>query len=58
MLYGQVAGLVFARLYFRGSDPLVCTLQAFAIYSVGFVAYPIGAALFGHWCDRIGRKTT
>src|SRR6266404_4257417 len=49
LLYGQVAGLVFAKLYFPGSDPLVGTLQAFAIYAVGFVARPVGAALFGEW---------
>ena len=58
LLYGQVAGLVFAKLYFPGSDPLVGTLQAFAIYAVGFVARPVGAALFGHYGDRIGRKVT
>src|SRR5216110_621384 len=58
LLYGQVAGLVFAKLYFPGSDPLVGTLQAFAIYAVGFVARPVGAALFGHYGDRIGRKST
>src|SRR6266404_1580312 len=56
LLYGQVAGLVFAKLYFPGSDPLVGTLQAFAIYAVGFVARPVGAAIFGHYGDRIGRK--
>ena len=58
LLYGQVAGLVFAKLYFPGSDPLVGTLQAFAIYAVGFVAHPVGAAIFGHYGDRIGRKAT
>src|SRR5438105_13195123 len=58
LLYGQVAGLVFAKLYFPGSDPLVGTLQAFAIYAVGFVARPVGAAIFGHSGDRIGRKAT
>src|SRR5713226_5304970 len=58
LLYGQVAGLVFAKLYFPGSDPLVGTLQAFAIYAVGFVARPVGAAIFGHYGDRIGRKST
>ena len=50
------AGLVFAKLYFPQSDPLVGTLQAFAVYAVGFVARPIGAAIFGHYGDRIGRK--
>src|SRR6266404_1745924 len=58
LLYGLVAPLAFGKLYFPGSDPLVGTLQAFAIYAVGFVARPVGAALFGHYGDRIGRKTT
>ncbi|HTJ24954.1 MAG TPA: MFS transporter [Candidatus Limnocylindria bacterium] len=57
-LYSTVTGLVFAKLYFPNSDPLVGTLQAFAIYAVGFVARPIGAAIFGHFGDRIGRKAT
>jgi metabolite-proton symporter len=57
-LYSTVTGLVFAKLYFPKSDPLVGTLQAFAIYAVGFVARPIGAAIFGHYGDRIGRRST
>src|SRR5262252_9318424 len=57
-LYSTVTGLVFAKLFFPNSDPLVGTLQAFAIYAVGFVARPIGAAIFGHYGDRIGRKST
>ena len=56
LLYGQVAGLVFAKLYFPKSDPLVGALLAFSTYAVGFVARPIGAAIFGHYGDRIGRK--
>jgi MFS family permease len=56
LLYGQVASIVFAKLFFPTSAPLVGTLQAFAIYFVGFVARPIGAAIFGHYGDRIGRK--
>src|ERR1700760_4028357 len=55
-LYSTVTGLVFAKLYFPESDPLVGTLQAFGIYAVGFVARPVGAAIFGHYGDRIGRK--
>ena len=55
-LYSTVTGLVFAKLYFPESDPLVGTLQAFGIYAVGFVSRPIGAAIFGHYGDRIGRK--
>jgi MFS family permease len=58
LLYVQVAPLVFAKLYFPSSDPLVGTLQAFGIYAVGFVSRPIGAALFGHYGDRVGRKVT
>src|SRR3977135_1294403 len=57
-LYSIVTGLVFAKLYFPQSDPLIGTLQAFAIYAVGFIARPIGAAIFGHYGDRIGRKST
>src|SRR6202008_705127 len=56
LLYGQMAAIVFARLYFPSSDPLTGTLEAFAVFAVGFVARPIGAAIFGHYGDRIGRK--
>jgi MFS family permease len=55
-IYGTVTGLVFAKLYFPGSNPLTGTLQAFAIYAVGFAARPVGAAIFGHYGDRVGRK--
>ena len=57
-LYSTVTGLVFGRLFFPHSDPLVGTLEAFTIYAVGFVARPVGAAIFGHYGDRIGRKST
>lgn len=57
-LYSTVTGLVFAQLFFPRSEPLVGTLEAFAVYAVGFVARPIGAAIFGHYGDRIGRKST
>ena len=57
-LYSTVTGLVFAKLFFPRSDPWVGTLEAFAIYAVGFIARPIGAAIFGHYGDRIGRKST
>src|SRR5262249_25742010 len=57
-LYSVVTGLVFAKLFFPNSDPLTGTLEAFAIYAVGFVARPVGAAIFGHYGDRIGRKAT
>src|SRR5260370_31159249 len=55
-LYSTVTPLVFASLFFPNSDPLTGTLNAFGIYFVGFVARPIGAAIFGHYGDRIGRK--
>ncbi len=57
-LYSTLTSLVFVKLYFPNSDPLVGTLQAFSVYAVGFVARPIGAAIFGHYGDRIGRKAT
>jgi MFS family permease len=55
LLYSTVTGIVFARLYFPTSDPLIGTLQAYVIFFVGFAARPIGAAIFGHYGDRIGR---
>jgi MFS family permease len=58
LLYGQVTALVFGRLFFPKSDPLVGVLEAFAVFFIGFVGRPIGAAIFGHWGDRIGRKAT
>ena len=58
LLYSTVTGLVFGKLFFPHSDPLVGVLEAFAIYTVGFIARPIGAAIFGHYGDRIGRKAT
>ncbi len=57
-LYSLASGLVFAKLYFPKDDPLTGTLNAFAIYAVGFLARPVGAAIFGHYGDRIGRKPT
>ena len=58
LLYGLVAPLALGKLYFPASDPLVGTLQAFGIYAVGFLSRPVGAAIFGHYGDRIGRKVT
>ncbi len=57
-LYGTAAGLVFGKLYFPNSDALAGTLLAFGTYFIGFVGRPIGAAIFGHYGDRIGRKAT
>jgi metabolite-proton symporter len=55
-LYGVAAATVFPALFFPQSDPFVATLLSFTTFFVGFVARPLGAALFGHYGDRIGRK--
>jgi len=57
-IYGTAAGLVFGKLFFPNEDPLTATLAAFGTYFVGFIGRPIGAAIFGHYGDRIGRKAT
>src|SRR5271169_244177 len=57
-LYGTAAGLVFGKLFFPNNDALSATLLAFGTYFIGFVGRPIGAAIFGHYGDRIGRKAT
>ena len=57
-LYGTAAGLVFGKLFFPNQDALTATLLAFSTYFIGFVGRPIGAAIFGHYGDRIGRKAT
>lgn len=57
-LYGTAAATVFADVFFPKSTPYAGVLASFATYAVGFAARPIGAAIFGHWGDRIGRKAT
>jgi MFS family permease len=57
-IYGTAAGLVFGKLFFPHQDPLSATLLSFGTYFVGFAARPVGAAIFGHYGDRIGRKAT
>ena len=57
-LYNTAAALVFPHLFFPASSAYAGAMQSFATYFVGFAARPIGAAIFGHWGDRIGRKTT
>ena len=56
LIYGVGAALVFNKLFFPSFDPLVGTLAAFGSYAVGFVARPLGGAIFGHFGDRLGRK--
>jgi MFS family permease len=59
LLYGTVTALVFGKLYFpHAASPLMGVLEAFSVFFIGFVGRPIGAAIFGHWGDRIGRKAT
>ena len=55
-LYGVAAAAVFPQKFFPGSDPFVATMLSFTTFFVGFVARPIGAAIFGHFGDRVGRK--
>jgi len=57
-IYGTAAGLIFGKLYFPNENPLTATLAAFGTYFIGFASRPIGAAIFGHYGDRIGRKGT
>src|SRR3954463_2144225 len=57
-LYGTAAALVFPHLFFPNASHYVGLLAAFATYFVGFLARPVGAAIFGHWGDRLGRKRT
>jgi MFS family permease len=57
-LYGTVAALVFPELFFPNSSNYVGVLEAFATFAVGFAARPVGAAIFGHYGDRIGRRNT
>ena len=56
LLYGVAAATVFPRKFFPGSDLFIATLLSFSTFFVGFVARPIGAAIFGHYGDRLGRR--
>ncbi|ACI93858.1 major facilitator family transporter [Afipia carboxidovorans OM5] len=56
-LYGVVAGIVFNHLYFPSHDILVSTMLAYTTFAVGFVTRPLGGVIFGHFGDRIGRKS-
>jgi metabolite-proton symporter len=57
-IYATAAVLVFPKLFFPGSDPATATLQSLATFALAFLARPVGAALFGHFGDRKGRKAT
>ncbi|MFJ4186404.1 MFS transporter [Kitasatospora sp. NPDC089509] len=55
-VYGTAAALVFGKVFFPNSDPLTGTLLSFLTYAIGFAARPLGALVFGHFGDRVGRK--
>ena len=55
-IYGTAAALVFPKLFFPEASPFLGTVLAFATFGVGFVARPLGGAIFGHFGDRLGRK--
>ncbi|PXY36909.1 MFS transporter [Prauserella flavalba] len=57
-LYNTAAALIFPAVFFPESSSYAGAMQSFATYAVGFAARPIGAAIFGYWGDRIGRKAT
>ncbi len=57
-LYGTAAAIVFPAVFFPKWSAYAGTLESFATYAVGFAARPVGAAIFGHWGDRLGRKAT
>jgi MFS family permease len=56
-IYGLIAPLVFDQLFFPKFDQLTATLAVFATFAVGFLARPLGGVIFGHFGDRIGRKS-
>ena len=56
-LYGTAAALVFNQVFFPELDPIAGTMAAFATYAVGFFARPVGGIVFGHFGDRMGRKS-
>ncbi len=56
LIYGTASALVFNTLFFPLSNPTLGTIAAFGTYGVGFLARPLGAAIFGHFGDRVGRK--
>lgn len=55
-IYGTAAALVFNRIFFVADDPWFGTFYALATFAIGFAARPVGAILFGHFGDRIGRR--
>ena len=57
ILYGTASAIVFTKLFFPADDIAVATLLSFATFAAGFIARPLGALVFGHIGDRIGRRS-
>ena len=57
LIYAAATALVFNKIFFAAGDAALATIAAFGTYAVGFLARPLGAAVFGHYGDRVGRKT-
>lgn len=55
-LYATASALIFPKVFFPDADPYLATLQSFGAFAIGFFARPVGAAIFGHFGDRVGRK--
>ena len=58
LIYGAATALVFNKVFFAAGDPALATIAAFGTYAIGFLARPLGAAIFGHFGHRVGRKQT
>jgi MHS family shikimate/dehydroshikimate transporter-like MFS transporter len=56
LIYGAATALVFNKIFFAAGDAAMATIAAFGTYAIGFLARPLGAAIFGHFGDRVGRK--
>jgi MFS family permease len=57
LIYASLAALVFGKVFFPNSDPAVATIASFGTFAAGYVARPVGGVLFGHFGDRMGRKS-
>lgn len=56
-LYGVVAGIVFNKLFFPTADPFIGTILAYSTFAIGYLARPFGGFIFGHFGDKLGRKS-
>src|SRR5258706_397778 len=56
-IYGTAAALVFGKTFFPTANPVISTLAAFSVFAVGYLARPLGGIVFGHFGDRIGRRS-